>query len=390
MTQALVIGGGPAGLMAAEALLGAGVPVLLAEAKPTVARKFLMAGKSGLNLTRIEPFEDFLAAYGDSAECLRPMLAALPPDALRVWAEALGQETFTGSTGRLFPRAMKASPLLRAWLARLDAAGLDRRTRWRWQGWAGAECLFDTPDGPDRLSPTVTVMALGGASWARLGSDGGWTAHFAATGLPTVPFASSNAAIAVHWSPHMTPHFGTPIKGVAWQAGTIVSRGEAVISAKGIEGGGVYPLSPALRAGAALTLDLAPDLSQADIASRLARPRGKQSLSNHLRRALGLSPVARALLAEFARPLPHDPGDLARIVKALPIAHSGLRPMDEAISTTGGVPWAALDENLMLRDRPGTFVAGEMIDWDAPTGGYLLNACMATGLWAGRHAANWR
>jgi uncharacterized flavoprotein (TIGR03862 family) len=185
----------------------------------------------------------------------------------------------------------------------------------------------------------------------------------------------------------MTPHFGTPIKGVAWQAGTIVSRGEAVISARGLEGGGVYALSPALRAGAALTLDLAPDLSQADIASRLARPRGKQSLSNHLRRTLGLSPAARSLLAEFARPLPHDPGNLARIVKALPIAHAGLRPMDEAISTSGGVPWAALDKTLMLRDRPGTFVAGEMIDWDAPTGGYLLNACMATGLWAGRHAA---
>lgn len=388
--DALVIGGGPAGLMAAEALLYAGRTVTLAEAKPSLGRKFLMAGKSGLNLTRMQPLEVFLGAYGSSAACLRPCLEQLPPDALRDWAQMLGQEMFTGSTGRLFPTAMKASPLLRAWLARLDDKGLARQTRWRWQGWKDKACLFDTPEGHRLITPRVTVLALGGGSWARLGSDGEWRAAFDAAGLPNVDFAPSNVAISVAWSDHMKPHFGAPLKAVAWQAGTLSSRGEAVVTQRGLEGGGVYSLSPALRDGAALTLDLAPDLTQAKLAARLAKPRGRKSLSNHLRSAVRLSAPARAMLSEFARPLPDAPEPLAALIKALPIQHAGLRPLDEAISTTGGVPWDALDETLMLRDRPGTFCAGEMIDWDAPTGGYLLNACMATGLWAGQHAANWR
>lgn len=387
--DALVIGGGPAGLMAAEALLSGGRSVLLAEAKPSVARKFLMAGKSGLNLAKLEGREALLRAYGEAGDRLAPMLDAFGPSEVRSWTEALGQQTFAGSTGRLFPTAMKASPLLRAWLARLDAAGLERRTRMRWSHWQDG-FVFDTPEGATRLQPRVAVLALGGASWARLGSDGAWAALFAEAGVPVVPFAPANAGIAVDWSEPMRRHFGTPLKTVAFRAGALVSRGEAVISARGIEGGGVYPLSPALRAGTPLTVDLMPDVSREGVVRRLDRPRGKRSLGTHLRRALGLPAHVQALLTEFARPLPDAPETLADLVKALPVPYRGLRPMDEAISTAGGVAWRALDKGLMLVDHPGVFCAGEMIDWEAPTGGYLLNGCMATGLWAGRHAARYK
>ncbi|APZ52981.1 TIGR03862 family flavoprotein [Salipiger abyssi] len=385
-TPALVIGGGPAGLMAADTLLSAGHRVLLAEAKPSLGRKFLMAGKSGLNLTRAQPFGPFLAAYGGAEAALRPMLSAFTPGAVQGWAEGLGQTTFTGSTGRVFPEVMKASPLLRAWLARLDGMGLERHTRWRWTGWDGGACRFDTPEGLRHITAGVTVLALGGASWAKLGSDGAWADILAREGVALAPFRPANAGLCVAWSEHMRPHFGAPLKNVAFRAGTLVSRGEAVISARGLEGGGLYPLSPALRDGAALEIDLAPDLSLEELTARLSRPRGKQSLSNHLRKVLKLSPAVRALLMEYARPLPDAPEALARRIKALAVPHDGLRPMDEAISTAGGVPFAALDEALMLRARPGTYCAGEMIDWEAPTGGYLLTACLATGLWAGRHA----
>lgn len=387
---AMVIGGGPAGLMAADALLSEGVPVTLAEAKPSLARKLLMAGKSGLNLTMMQDRAAFLAAYGPAASRLAPMLDRFGPEAVRSWAEGLDQPCFTGSTGRLFPEAMKASPLLRAWLARLDGLGLERRTRWRWQGWAPEGGLrFDTPEGPVFRHPAVTVLALGGASWARLGSDGFWAGHFKAAGLPLSPFAPSNAGLSVDWSPHMAKHFGTPLKNVLFRAGTLENRGEAVISARGLEGGGLYPLTPALRDGCALSVDLKPDLDLSTLAARLARPRGKQSRANALRKAVGLAPAAQALLMEFARPLPEDPDRLAARVKNLEIRGARPRPMDEAISTAGGVPFTALDAGLMLRDRPGTFCAGEMLDWEAPTGGYLLTACLATGLWAGEAAANW-
>ncbi|MCE0506015.1 TIGR03862 family flavoprotein [Roseivivax sp. GX 12232] len=385
-SSALVIGGGPAGLMAAEALLDAGWRVTLAEQKPSLARKFLMAGKSGLNLTKAEPAEEFLKAYGAAADWLAPMLAAFGPEAAVRFAEELGQEVFTGSTGRVFPKVMKASPLLRAWLARLEAKRLEVRTRWRWTGGAGP-FIFDTPEGPVTRAPDVAVLAAGGASWRRLGSDGAWAGHLEAEGLELTPFAPANAGLKVDWSPHMTRHFGAPLKNIALTAGDITARGEAVISARGLEGGGLYPLSPALRQGAALTLDLAPDRTVEALARRLARPRGKDSLSNWLRKALKLSPQAQALVMECARPLPREPEALARLLKALPVAHAGLRPLDEAISTAGGLPRAALDEGLMLRAKPGVFAAGEMLDWEAPTGGYLLTACMATGLWAGRHAA---
>ncbi|MGR3453387.1 TIGR03862 family flavoprotein [Pseudooceanicola sp.] len=382
--RALVIGGGPAGLMAAEVLAAAGHAPVVAERMPTVGRKLLMAGKSGLNLTKAEADIAFRAAYGPDAAPLAAALDGFGPQAAMTWAEGLGQPLFTGSTGRVFPRAMKASPLLRSWLARLQADGAEIRTRWRWTGWDASDHTFDTPDGPRRIRARATILALGGASWTRLGSDGLWRGAFPEAA--TSPFAPSNAAIRVVWSAHMRPHFGTPLKGVAFQAGGITSRGEAVIARDGLEGGGVYPLTPALRAGAALTLDLFPDLATDALRLRLARRRRGDSLANHLRRAVKLSAMARALVMEWGRPLPDD---LAPLLKALPVPVAGLAPMDGAISTAGGLRFAALDGDLMLRDRPGVFAAGEMLDWEAPTGGYLLTACLATGRLTGRSAARY-
>jgi uncharacterized flavoprotein (TIGR03862 family) len=338
-----------------------------------------MAGKSGLNLTKSESPDAFLAAYGASAPQLRAALAAFGPDQAQDWARGLDQPVFTGSSGRVFPVTMKASPLLRAWLGRLAGQGVIVRTRWRWTGWHRDALRFDTPDGAQVLHPDVTVLACGGASWARLGSDGAWADYVG----PVTPFAASNVGLRVDWSPHMTPHLGQPLKAVTLRAGGIASRGEAMIAARGLEGGGLYPLAPALRAGAPLTIDLAPDLPVDALRARLARARPGDSAANRLRKA-GLDPAKLALVLECARPLP---ADLAPLLKALPVPHRGPRPMDEAISTAGGLRFDALDAGLMLRDRPGVFAAGEMLDWDAPTGGYLLTACMATGLWAGRHAA---
>lgn len=386
--RALVIGAGPAGLMAAEELARAGCHVTVAEAKPSPARKFLMAGKSGLNLTKDEPFQAFCNAFAPT-DPLRPILDAFGPEQVQAWARGLGQELFTGSTGRVFPKAMKASPLMRAWMSRLNSLGVTLNTRWRWTGWDGAALLFDTPDGPLRTQADVTLLALGGASWSRLGSDGHWATLFQDAGLPTTPFQPANMGFRVNWSPHMTRHFGQPVKSTALIAGATRHRGEFVISERGLEGGGIYTVSRALREGATLALDLAPDLSRTQVAARLARPRGKASLSNHLRKTLRLDPVRQALLMEFAKPLPMGP-DLVDRIKHLPIPMQGPRPLDEAISTAGGVAWASLDQTLMLTQKPGTFCAGEMLDWEAPTGGYLLTACLATGAWAGRHAANWR
>ncbi|MBP1805284.1 TIGR03862 family flavoprotein [Rubellimicrobium aerolatum] len=386
---ALVVGGGPAGLAAAEVLAGAGWPVLVAEAMPSPARKLLMAGKSGLNITKAEGPAAFRAAYDAGAgvpPALGAALDAFGPGEVVAWMRGLGQEAVTGSTGRVFPVAWKASPLLRAWLARLGAGGVEMRTRWRWEGFAGDASQFLTPEGPRLVRAGATVLAMGGASWRRLGSDGAWAAHLAGAHPGSVaPFAPANVGLVVDWSPHMARHFGEPVKGAAWSAGGLASRGEVVVSARGLEGGGLYPLSRPLREGAALRVDLFPDLPEEALRRRLGAA-GKESLANRLRKRLGLEGARAALAQEWGRPWP---ADLAPLLKALPARHGGVRPLDEAISTAGGLRFGGLTEGLMLRDRPGVFAAGEMLDWEAPTGGYLLTACLATGRAAGRAAADW-
>jgi len=386
---ALVIGAGPAGLMAADRLLAAGHRVILAEGKPSPARKFLMAGKSGLNLTKDEPLAAFLTAFAEAEPWLTPALTAFGPAQVAQWAEDLGQPVFTGSSGRVFPKVMKASPLLRAWLARLGAAGLDLRTRWRWTGLDNGAFVFDTPAGPQSLRPSATVLALGGASWPRLGSDGGWAPILAAQGVSLAPFQPANMGFGVAWSAHMTPHFGAPLKSIALIADPARIRAEAVLTARGIEGGGIYALSRTLREGAPLSVDLFPDLDVQTLTARLSnRPKG-ESATNTLRKALSLSGVRLALVQECARPLPVDVASRVKILKSLPIPIIGPHPMAEAISTAGGICHDAVTDDLMLRALPGVFSAGEMLDWEAPTGGYLLTASLATGRLAGEAAARW-
>ncbi|WP_370251502.1 TIGR03862 family flavoprotein [Nioella sp.] len=384
--DAVVIGAGPAGLMAAEEMVRAGRTVVVMDAKPSAGRKLLMAGKSGLNLTKDEPFETFLSAYREAAPWLRPMLEVFGPEDVKHWAENLGQSVFTGSSGRVFPEAMKASPLLRAWLGRI---GAEIRQRWRWSGFEGSALRFETPEGVRMVQAGVTVLALGGGSWARLGSDASWVPMLETVGVEIAPIVPANMGFHVDWSPHMARWFGAPVKGCLLSAGGRSVRAEFVVSARGVEGGGIYALYRELRDGPKLTLDLFPDLDVADLSARLARPKGKASMANHLRKVLGLEGVRAALVNELARPLP-DGTELAARLKALSLPLSGPRPMDEAISTGGGVTQQAVDAGLMLRARPGIFVAGEMLDWEAPTGGYLLTGCLATGLWAGRNAAAWR
>lgn len=387
MKTAVVIGSGPAGLMAAQVLAQAGIAVTVCEVKPSVGRKFLMAGKSGLNITKVEEAAKFHAAYTEASGWLAPMLAAFGAEAAQDWARDLGQGVFTGTTGRVFPDAMKASPLLRAWLVRLGQLGVTVHTRWRWMGWQDGAVLFDTPDGAQALTPDATILALGGASWRRLGSDGEWTGILAARGVPLAPFAPANAGIAIAWSAFMDKHLGTALKGIALRAGAYSSRGEAVLSRNGLEGGGIYSISRGVREGSPLMIDLAPDLDIDAVTTKLSKPQGKATLTNHIRKALRLDPAKIALLQEMAKPLPNAPHALAELVKSLPIKHSGLRPMDEAISTAGGVAQEGLDAALMLNAVPNTYAVGEMLDWEAPTGGYLITACLATGAWAGHHAA---
>ncbi|KAB2942328.1 MAG: TIGR03862 family flavoprotein [Hyphomicrobium sp.] len=394
-----VVGGGPAGLMAAEVLAAGGAAVTVYDRMPSLARKFLLAGRGGLNLTHSEDFAHFLARYGAAQEHLRPALEALPPAAVRAWCEELGQPTFIGSSGRVFPVAMKASPLLRAWLARLIGAGIVFRNRHRWLGWDAAGCLrFETPTGTRATGADAVVLALGGASWPRLGSTGDWVPALTGAGVAVAPLAPSNCGFLIDWSETFRGRFeGQPLKRIALSFGNTSVRGEALITAQGIEGGAVYALSAPLRDALAssgtaeLRVDLRPDVSVADLAARLGRPRGKQSLSTFLRKAVGLSPAEIGLLHETAtaRVTAMGADALAALIKSVPLPLIAPAPIDRAISTAGGVKWGEVDANLMLRRRPGVFVAGEMLDWEAPTGGYLLQACLATGAQAGRGALQW-
>jgi uncharacterized flavoprotein (TIGR03862 family) len=400
--DAAVIGAGPAGLMAAEVLAQSGARVTVFDAMPSAGRKFLMAGRGGLNLTHSEPLAAFLARYREAAPRLSAAVTAFPPGALRAWSDALGQETFVGSSGRVFPKAFKASPLLRAWLRRLDADGVQFALRHRWIGWDEAgRLLFQMAEGQRAVEARATVLALGGASWPRLGSDGAWVEMLAAKGVAISPLRPANSGFAVAWSDVFRDRFeGQPLKGVALSFGAQTIRGEAVVTKAGIEGGAIYALSAELReaiatqGAATLRVALRPDLAEADLAKRLAAPRGKQSLSNVLRKAAQLSPVAVGLLQEAAiasgTPLSsRAPPDLARLINAVPITLTATAPIARAISTAGGILFDEIDPDFMLRRLPGIFAAGEMLDWEAPTGGYLLQACFATGAVAGKGALKW-
>lgn len=417
-TPVVVVGAGPAGLMAAETLAAAGVPVHVYDAMPSVGRKFLLAGKGGLNLTHAEPLALFLTRYGTQATAnLEPLVRAFGPQQLRDWAQGLGISTFVGSSSRVFPTDMKAAPLLRAWLHRLRGAGVQFHMRHRWTGWSDDGALtFDTPQGrvqvplsgpaPQHAGASAVVLALGGASWARLGSDGAWAPLLAARGVPVAPLRPSNCGFDVKggWSEHFASRFaGQPFKSVAIrftdsQGRSFQRKGEFVATATGVEGSLVYAASALLRdeilangsdsadgsGSATFELDLLPDRTPAQVLVEVAHPRGSRSLSSHLKSRLGLEGIKMGLLHELVpKDALADAPRLAAAIKALPVTLGAVRPIDEAISTAGGVPFAALDDRLMLTAAPGVFCAGEMLDWEAPTGGYLLTACFASGRAAG-------
>ncbi|WP_333591761.1 TIGR03862 family flavoprotein [Brevundimonas sp.] len=391
-----VVGAGPAGLMAAERLAHGGARVVVHDAMPSVARKFLMAGRGGLNLTHSEPPERFLGRYGEARGVVAAWLDAFSAADLRAWADGLGAETFVGSSGRVFPKAMKASPLLRAWLARLAEQGVEIRVRSRWAGWRDGALVFQTPDGERLERPEAVILALGGGAWPRLGSDGGWRPWLEERGVAVAPFAPSNVGFDIAWSPVLVERFaGLPLKTVALSHGARTVRGETIVTRYGLEGGAIYALSADLRqavardGAAALTIDLRPDLTVEALAARLAKPRGKDSVSNWLRKAGGLSPAAAALLREIPGDIPAGADKLARRIKAVRLTIIGVQGLDRAISSAGGVRLDQVDARLMLNALPGVFAAGEMLDWEAPTGGYLLQAAFASGAVAAAGALDW-
>jgi uncharacterized flavoprotein (TIGR03862 family) len=398
-----VIGGGPAGLAAAEVLSSAGLRIDLFDAMPSLGRKFLMAGRGGLNLTHSEPLDLFLSRYGLRRPEMGPMVSACSPESLQDWAEGLGIQTFVGSSGRVFPREMKAAPLLRAWLHRLREADVSIHVRHRWLGWdADGALRFATPSGDTCVKTEAAILALGGGSWARLGSDGAWLPLLKAQGIELAPLRPANCGFEVSWSDFFCAHFaGEPVKSVtascADAAGNIVRRqGEFVISEHGVEGSLIYALSAPLRDAlerdgkATLVLDLLPDRTPERVHADVAHPRGSRSLSSHLQSRVGIVGVKAALLREvLGKDEMQDSTRLAATIKALPLTLTATRPMDEAISTAGGVCFEALDGNLMLKNMPGVFCAGEMLDWEAPTGGYLLTGCIASGQAAAHGLIAW-
>jgi uncharacterized flavoprotein (TIGR03862 family) len=387
-----IIGGGPTGLIAAETLAMLGHQVTIYDGMASVGRKFLLAGRGGLNLTHSEPLTAFTSRYGESQTWMKAVLASFSPDDLRAWAEGLGQELFVGSSGRVFPKAMKASPLLRAWLTRLSGLGVQFVLGAKWQGWGEDQQLSFSRGAGSHLEVTAdaTLLALGGASWAKLGSDGAWVSILAQKGVAIEALIASNCGVNVPWSTHISDRFaGTPLKAVALSCGDMTSRGDIVITKSGLEGGAIYALSPAIRAALGqgdghITLDLRPDQDTRALAEKLVKAKAGQSLSSALKAQARLSPAAIGLMREAsANKLPTSAMGLARLIKALPIPITGLAPIERAISTAGGIARSALTRDLMLKALPGTFAAGEMLDWDGPTGGYLLQACFASG----KHAA---
>jgi uncharacterized flavoprotein (TIGR03862 family) len=390
--SAAVIGAGPAGLMAAEVLRDAGIAVTVYEQMPSVGRKLLLAGRGGLNLTHSEPLDAFLSRFGAAPPTLQAAIRTFTPDALRKWAQVLGQETFVGSSGRVFPKALKASPLLRAWLRRLAAFGVTFKLRHRWDGWKDERLCFSSPDGEVTVRPDITILALGGGSWPSLGSNGRWVEQLERRRVPVAPLKPANCGFRVGWSETFRTRFeGQPLKGIALEFAGRVVRGEAVVTAAGIEGGAIYAISAPLRdvvlknGAATLHVALRPDSDISELERKLAKPRRKQSVSTWLRKALNLPPVAIGLLQEVSIASGEvlaalQARELAERVNHLPIRITGVAPIERAISSAGGIPFAALDENFMLRGIPGMFAAGEMLDWEAPTGGYLLTACFASGL----------
>ncbi|MDB5524653.1 MAG: Flavoprotein family/uncharacterized flavoprotein family [Rhizobium sp.] len=394
--QIAIIGGGPAGLMAAEMLSGSGHSVTVYESMPTVGRKFLLAGKSGLNITHSEDTARFATRFGAASEHLRPALDAMTPGDIREWAMGLGTETFVGSSGRVFPRVMKASPLLRAWLARLEAQGVSILRRHRWTGFSDDGYAFDTPEGQTIVRPDAALLALGGASWPRLGADAAWVPWLLEKSVEINAFRPANCGFDVDWSDVFRDRFaGAPVKSVTATTDAGTFPGEFVISKHGIEGSLVYAHAANLRDSlsadgkARLTVDLMPGRKAERLASDLARQGSKASLSSRLRKGAGIEGVKAALLRELGEDHFADPTRLARLIKALPIPVLRPRPIAEAISSAGGIAWHDVDDQYMLKALPGIFVAGEMLDWEAPTGGYLLTACLATGRAAAKGIEAW-